>query len=256
MRIVIIEDEDLAAESLEKMLLSAGYDLTIKKRLESVAQAVAWFKENTCDLIFSDIHLGDGESFEIFEALDIQTPIVFTTAFDHYAIKSFQFYAIDYLLKPYDKEKLKNAIEKYINFRGVSDKDYESLHSLINKLKEVPGAVSEQQRFLVYKGDELVSIKSEEVAYFMADNKLLFLFTTNGGVYLYEDTISSLEPKLSKKDFFKINRKFIVRHNAIKSIVRYSQNRLRVHLQPVPTDTDTILISSRNIGAFKDWLNN
>lgn len=255
MEVVIIEDEDLAAESLKGMLLNSGFDLTIKKRLESVQQSIAWFKDNTCDLIFSDIHLGDGESFEIFKALNINTPIIFTTAFDHYAIKSFQFYAIDYLLKPYDKEKLKSAIEKYINYSNTSDNKYEDLYNLIHKLKAAPEVHAEQERFLVYKGDELVSINSDEVAYFMADNKLLFLYTTTGGVYLYDDTISNLSLKLSKKDFFKINRKFIIRHNAIQSIVRYSQNRLRVHLQPATTIKDPILISSKNIGAFKDWLN-
>lgn len=256
MKVVIIEDEDLAAESLEKMLLNSGFDLVIKKRLESVEQSIAWFKENTCDLIFSDIHLGDGESFEIFKALNIDIPIIFTTAFDYYAIKSFQFYAIDYLLKPYDKEKLKNAIEKYINYSHTPARKHEGLDGLLNKLKAVQETKTEQQRFLVYKGDELVSINSEEVAYFMADNKLLFLYTTTNNVYLYEDTITNLTPKLSKKDFFRINRKFIIQHNAIKSIVRYSQNRLRVYLQPDAKIDKPILISSRNMGAFKDWLNN
>jgi len=111
MDIVIIEDEDLAAGSLEKLLLKSDYDLKIKKRLASVAQSIKWFRNNTCDLIISDIHLGDGESFEIFEVLKINIPIIFTTAFDQYAIQSFQFYAIDYLLKPYDKTKLNNSCD-------------------------------------------------------------------------------------------------------------------------------------------------
>lgn len=256
MEVVIIEDEDLAAELLESMLLRSGYDLIVKKRLESVKQSIEWLKENTCDLIFSDIHLGDGESFEIFETLNTTTPIIFTTAFDRYAIQSFEYLAIDYLLKPYDKEKLHKAIEKYLNYSNTLDKNYGNLQELLKKLKEVPEVASEQKRFLVYKGEELVSINSEEVAYFMADNKLLFLYTQAGGVYLYEDTISNLELKLSPKDFFKINRKFIVRHNAIKSIVRYSQNRLRLHLLPATTNPEPILISSKNIGAFKAWLNN
>lgn len=256
MEVVIIEDEDLAAESLENMLLKTEHKLVVKKRLESVKQAVEWFQENSCDLIFSDIHLGDGESFEIFEALDIDTPIIFTTAFDHYAIQTFQYYAVDYLLKPYNKRKLNNAIEKYIAYTATPKKDYSDLQNIISKLKTIPEVTVTQSRFLVTKGEELLSINSDEVAYFMADNKLLFLFTKTGKVFLYEDTISNLELKLSPKDFFKINRKFIVSHNAIKTIVKYSQNRLKVNLQPIPNTNEPILISSKNIHAFKDWLNN
>lgn len=256
MEVVIIEDEDLAAESLGKILTNSKHSLTIKKRLESVKQSIAWFKDNTCDLIFSDIHLGDGESFEIFEALEINSPIVFTTAFDHYAIQSFKFYAVDYLLKPYGKKRVNSSIEKYLAYTTTPAKDYSDLQHLISKLKAIPETTAKQSRFLVSKGEELLSINSQEVAYFMADNKLLFLFTKTGKVFLYEDTISNLELKLSEKDFFKINRKFIVSHNAIKTIVRYSQNRLKVDLQPTPNNKEPILISSKNIHAFKDWLNN
>ncbi|GGF72302.1 two component transcriptional regulator, LytTR family [Wenyingzhuangia marina] len=256
MDIVIIEDEDLAAESLEKLLLKSEHKINIKKRLESVAQSIAWFKENTCDLIFSDIHLGDGESFEIFETLKITTPIIFTTAFDQYAIQSFQFFAIDYLLKPYDKVKLNNAIEKYVKSSSNAVNDFSQLEDLISKLNTSSEQKTEQERFLVTRGEKLISITSNEIAYFMAENKTLFLFTTNGDSYLYDDTISNLEHKLSKKDFFKINRKYIVRHNAIKNIIKYSQNRLKVELQPSPSTNDFILISSKNINTFKDWLNN
>lgn len=256
MEVVIIEDEDLAAEYLASILLKTRFNLKVIKRLHSVKQATAWFKDNTCDLIFSDIHLGDGESFEIFDALNIHIPIIFTTAFDQYAIQSFQFHAVDYLLKPYDKEKLHQAIEKYVSYTSTPEIKYKELQKLLQKLKTESNHQAEQTRFLVSKGKELVSISSEEVAYFMADDKLLFLFTQTGKVYLYEDTISNLELKLSKRDFFKINRKFIVKHQAIKSIVKYSQNRLRVDLHPSPNNKEPILISAKTIRTFKDWLNN
>ncbi|MGY5353921.1 LytR/AlgR family response regulator transcription factor [Wenyingzhuangia sp. IMCC45467] len=257
MDIVIIEDEDLAAESLEKLLLKSNHNINIKKRLESVSQSIAWFKENTCDLILSDIHLGDGESFEIFDTLKISTPIIFTTAFDQYAIQSFQFFAIDYLLKPYDKNKLNRAIEKYINYNVTNtNNDFSQLENLIFQLNSQKNPESNQERFLVSRGEKLISITSNEIAYFMAENKSLFLYTTTGESYLYDDTILSLEQKLSKKDFFKINRKFIVRHNAIKNIIKYSQSRLKIELQPSPDINDFILISAKNINAFKDWLNN
>lgn len=256
MDIVIIEDEDLAAQSLEKLLLKSPHDLVIKKRLESVEEAVQWFKQNTCDLIFSDIHLGDGESFEIFETLKMNTPIIFTTAFNQYAIQAFQFFAIDYLLKPYESNKLNNALDKYMNFSAPVKNDFNPLEQLLNQLNTTQESKNTQERFLVFKGEKLISITSKEIAYFMAENKSLFLFTTSGESYLYDDTILNLETKLSKKDFFKINRKYIVRHNAIKSIVKYSQNRLKIELQPPVKSDDFIFISSKNINAFKAWLNN
>lgn len=257
MEIVIIEDEDLAAESLEKMLLKIDASLTVVKRLESVEESIAWFKNNTCQLILSDIHLGDGESFEIFETLNLNIPIIFTTAFDQYAIQSFQFYAIDYLLKPYDKEKLKNAIQKYQNYNNSSQHtNLAALEKLLTNLKYAQqDPITEQERFLVTRGETLLSITSNEIAYFMAENKSLFLFTHQGDSFLYEDTLSSLEPKLSKKRFFKINRKYIVSHLAIKSIVKYSQSRLKIELQPNNNTKDLILVSANYINAFKDWLN-
>jgi two-component system response regulator LytT len=256
MDIVIIEDEDLAAESLEKLLLKSGRNVVIKKRLESVEEAIEWFKTNSCDLIFSDIHLGDGESFEIFETLEIKIPIVFTTAFDKYAIQSFQFFAIDYLLKPYNEEKLDSAIEKYLNFNTPALDEFSKIENLLLQLKAKDKKRNIQERFLVSRGEQLISIKSDEIAYFMAQDKYLFLFTTTGESYLYEDTISNIELKLSEKDFFKINRKFIVSHNAIKQILKYSQNRLKLELEPVPNFSELILVSSKSIKDFKNWLNN
>ncbi|SDS48931.1 two component transcriptional regulator, LytTR family [Polaribacter sp. KT25b] len=255
MDIVIIEDEDLAANSLEKMLLKMEYPITIKKRLESVEQSIEWFKNNTCDLILSDIHLGDGESFEIFDSLKIKTPIIFTTAFDQYAIQSFQFFAIDYLLKPYDTVRLENAIKKHINFNKNTAVDFKQLDKYILELKDSNEKKEEQKRFLVSIGENFRSIESNQIAYFMAENKSLFIFTISGESYLYADTISSLEHKLSKDQFFKINRKYIISHLAIKKIAKYSHNRLKIELQPQINARDLIFVSSNRITAFKDWLN-
>ena len=255
MDIVIIEDEDLAAASLEKLLLKSEHTIKIIKRLESVAQSVEWFKNNTCDLILSDIHLGDGESFEIFELLQIKTPIIFTTAFDKYAIQSFQYFAIDYLLKPYDKEKLDAALEKYIGFSNNGNEANGKLEELLLQMNSRSEIKVDKQRFLVSRGKQLISIKSKDIAYFMAQDKYLFLFTINDESYLYEDTISDLEDKLSDKDFFKINRKYIVRHNAIKSIIKYSKNRIKLELNSSSNSDELILVSSKNNVAFKNWLN-
>ena len=168
MDIVIIEDEDLAAASLEKLLLKSKHTIKIKKRLESVEQSIDWFKNNSCDLILSDIHLGDGESFEIFELLQIKIPIIFTTAFDKYAIQSFQYFAVDYLLKPYDKLKLDTAIDKYIGFNKNNNESNGKLEELLMQMNSRSVIKVEKERFLVARGKQLMSIKSENIAYFMA----------------------------------------------------------------------------------------
>ncbi len=251
MEVIIIEDENIAALSLENLLLKSNFNIKIKAKLENVKKATEWLKNNSCDLIFSDIHLGDGDSFEIFENLSIKTPIIFTTAFEKYALQSFQFTVIGYLLKPYSLEKINLAIERFLLLKSKP-------HLEINKLNSVSdsyNAKTTQERFLVFKGKQLISINSSEISYFMAQGKNLFLYTINGNSYLYEDTISNLETKLSNTDFFKINRKFIIRHNAIKNIFKYSTNRIKIELNPSPNLDEIILVSSTKNNSFKNWLN-
>jgi len=253
--VVIIEDEDLAASSLENLLLKSPYSISVKKRLESVEDSIVWLQNNTCDLILSDIHLGDGYSFEIFEKLRTSTPIIFTTAFDEYAIKSFQFFAIDYLLKPYSEEALQKAIEKYVGLnedKGYSDKLEQLLLQMSSKINDQ----KEKERFLVSKGNLSISIKREDVAYFMAQGKYLFLFTFDNESYLYDGTISSLEEELSEKYFFKINRKYIIQHSAIKNISKYSNNRIKIDLQSDLNVEEILLVSAQRIKDFKNWLDN
>ncbi|RKF04659.1 LytTR family two component transcriptional regulator [Tenacibaculum lutimaris] len=253
--VVIIEDEDLAASSLENLLLKSPYSISVKKRLESVEDSIVWLQNNTCDLILSDIHLGDGYSFEIFEKLKTSTPIIFTTAFDEYAIKSFQFFAIDYLLKPYSEEALQKAIEKYVGLnedKGYSDKLEQLLLQMSSKINDQ----KEKERFLVSKGNLSISIKREDVAYFMAQGKYLFLFTFDNESYLYDGTISSLEEELSEKYFFKINRKYIIQHSAIKNISKYSNNRIKIDLQSDLNVEEILLVSAQRIKDFKNWLDN
>ncbi|RSC92147.1 DNA-binding response regulator [Tenacibaculum singaporense] len=255
MNVVIIEDEDLAAASLENLLKKSPYPISVKKRLESVEDSILWLQENTCDLILSDIHLGDGYSFEIFEKLKTSTPIIFTTAFDEYAIKSFQFFAIDYLLKPYNEELLNKAMEKYINLhesKGYTNK----LEQLLLQMNSRIQHQKEKERFLVSKGSLSISIQREDVAYFMAQGKYLFLFTFDSESYLYDGTISSLEEELSEKYFFKINRKYIIQHSAIKNISKYSNNRIKIDLQPSLKVEEMLLVSAQRIKDFKNWLDN
>lgn len=202
MNIVIIEDEDLAAASLEKLLLQSGYNIVIKKRLESVAESIEWFKENSCDLIFSDIHLGDGESFEIFETLKIKIPIIFTTAFDKYAIQSFQFHAIDYLLKPYDSAKLNAAIEKYMSFNEPVAGEFSKIENLLLQLKERNKEI--QERFLVSRGEQLLSIKVPRLLILWRKTSIFFYLQKTESVICMKIRfrISSLNYRL--KTFLKL----------------------------------------------------
>ncbi len=252
MNVIIIEDEDLAVLSLEKLLKNSPFDITIIKRLESVNESINWLSKNTCDLIFSDIHLGDGESFEIFKKLQIDTPIIFTTAYDHYVIKSFEFYAIDYLLKPYSKEKLYKAIEKHLKITENNGLKSE-LNSFLNSISEQKQDT--KKRFLVSSGNKFLSININEISFFMAQGKDLFLHTFSGKSYLYDDTISNLETFLPTKDFFKINRKYIVNFNSIKNIIKYDKNRIAIELNN-SIQEEKIIVSTTKTTDFKNWLNN
>ncbi|RJE70642.1 LytTR family DNA-binding domain-containing protein [Reichenbachiella sp. MSK19-1] len=254
MKVVIIEDEDLASEFLEKLLLKSPYDLEVIAILDSKMQAFEWFQYNSCDLIFSDIHLGDGMSFEIFDSLDIKTPIIFTTAFDKYAIQSFEYFAIDYLLKPYNREKLNSALEKYTGLNATGSEQGDKIEMLLKEFKGQAPKKS-QERFLVTRGDQLISLKSSDIGCFMADDKYLYLYTKEGDSYLYEDTISNLALKLDPEDFFKVNRKYIVSHAAIKTLSKFSKNRINVELGIGALSEELILVSAKNVGAFKNWLN-
>ncbi|MDO5981385.1 LytR/AlgR family response regulator transcription factor [Flavivirga spongiicola] len=254
MKVVIIEDEELAATSLEKLLLKSTYNIDVIAHLESVEEATEWLANNKCDIIFSDIHLGDGESFEIFENLQITVPIIFTTAFDRYAIKSFKYFAIDYLLKPYDAQKLDQAIKKYKDVVSLPEIYQQKMTNLFLEMNSIKKTAETQERFLINNGKQLISIESKEISFFRAQGKHLFLHDVNGDNYLYSDTILGLEQKLSHRDFFKVNRNYIIKHSAIKNIYEYSNNRLKIELHFALDKNEIILVSAKVKKKFKAWL--
>ena len=198
MNAVIIEDEYLAATELERLLGEIAPEVVILAKLDSVSESVKWLKKNKAELIFMDIHLGDGQSFDIFEQVEITVPVIFITAYDEYALKAFKYQGIDYILKPFDKEELQQALNK--------------LDSLSTTGEPFPVATLAvyQERFLVTVGTKMKSITVGDVAYFMADGKYLVLFTRDGQNYILDQTISGIETKLNPALFFKINRKFII----------------------------------------------
>ncbi|MBX2842279.1 MAG: LytTR family DNA-binding domain-containing protein [Flammeovirgaceae bacterium] len=251
MKVLIVEDEQLAADTLERMLLDLNSEIEILDKIDSVKKAVKWLSENEVDLLFLDIHLADGKSFSIFEKVDVKTPIIFTTAYDQYAIKAFKLNSIAYLLKPIDEEELEEALEKYENLKETSQGvDVASILKAIDQ-KEA----SFQKRFMVTTGEKIRSILIEEVAYFMGEDKYLYLITKDNKKYIIDSTLTKLEYLLDPERFFRINRKFTISFDSIKEMVVYSKSRVKVELDPpAPYNLEAIVSVDRS-GSFKKWLN-
>lgn len=250
MNIVIIEDEKFAANHLEKMILKYDSEIKVMAKLESVQEAVEWFKSNIDpDLIFLDIHLDDGLSFSIFEKVNIKVPIIFTTAFDEYAIRAFKLKSIDYLLKPIMQEDLNQAIEKFKSWKLTNQTtiDINSLYELINK-KDMPY----KDRFSVYVGQKIKTVKAEDIAYFYSESGITLLVTTEKGQYDVNYSLEDLTKQLNPKDFFRINRQLIIRLNAIKNVHVYPKSRLKIELNP--TFSKDVFVTIDKVTKFKEWL--
>lgn len=253
-KIVIVEDEHLATRELVKILQALRPNkIEIEAHLENVEQAVQYLSEHKPDLIFMDIHLGDGNSFEIFERLDLKIPVVFTTAYDQYAIQAFKQCSVDYLLKPMDSEDVEAALYKFETmFQADKSLDFNALQKSLNSLMI---GDQYQERFMVSRGDRLSSLEVETVAYFMADGKALYLFGFDGNRYLFDGTLASLESKLNPKRFFRINRKFMVSYQAIEDMHYYSKNRIKLNLKPNHPECIDAIVSQDRCTEFKKWLN-
>lgn len=253
MKVVIIEDEAFAALRLKKMILEFNPDIEILAELESVAESVKWFKSNPePDLIFLDIHLEDDLSFAIFDQVNISSPVIFTTAFDEYAIKAFKLKSIDYLLKPIVHEELAAALKKYEQFSGLQNNsvDLQLLYNLItNKDKKY------RERFSFSIGTKIKMVDVSDIAYFFVMDKGVFLRTNQGSTINVDFTLDKLEEMLNPDNFFRINRKYLINIASIGNMVAYSRGRVKVELKPkADAEFDTIVSIDRS-GEFKKWLN-
>ena len=248
MRILIIEDEMPAANRMIRMLQKLFPAGEFLERLDTVSRAVRWFGENSPpDLIFCDIQLADGISFEIFEKVKVTAPVIFTTAFDQYAIKAFQVNAIDYLLKPINPAELEKAVDKFKSRQLKPALDIDVLRGLLQLEKK-----AFKSRFLVRFGEKIQSIAMEEVAFFFSEERVTFLQTKEGKKYVLDATLEQVESQIDPEVFFRINRKYLCRVDAVDEVLTYSNSRLKVKLKNCP-DHD-ILISREKVGDFKDWL--
>lgn len=253
MRVVIIEDEARAAKRLEKLL--KGYDaaIDIVATLESVKDAVRFFKSNTqVDLIFSDIQLADGLSFEIYAQVPTVAPIIFTTAYDQYAIDAFKTNSIDYLLKPVNEEDLAKAISKFKQLTKLSlpQPDVQVLLQLLQQANQPK--ISFKKRFLVKIGAQIKSIPVEDILAFYSKEKTNYLFTREKRSYVIEQSIDQLELDLDPDHFFRISRGFVVNLEAPAQVIAYSNSRLKITIAGL--ESELIIVARDKTKAFKTWL--
>jgi DNA-binding LytR/AlgR family response regulator len=251
-KIVLIEDEYPAAERLAKMIRELG-ELEIVAVLESVETSVKFFKNNThIDLIFSDVQLSDGLSFEIFEQVSPQSPIIFTTSYDEYAIKAFKVKSIDYLLKPVKMQELEQAYQKFLDFKKSFSPDAYNLQleKLLNQLNPKPK--NYKQRFLVKYQEQIIPVSQEQIAYFYATNKMVCMVLKENKQFLMDYTLEELEHLLNPALFFRLNRQFIVSAEAIQKIHTYFNGKLKIELNPTPLEE--VLVSRDKNVLFQEWL--
>lgn len=250
MNIIIIEDEKPAARLLQRKVEKLG--LQINTLLHSVEESIRWFQNNPHpDLIFLDIQLSDGLSFEIFENIDIKSAVIFTTAYDEYALRAFKLNSIDYLLKPIDEDDLEIAVNKFKSRNQLSTNlslDFE----MIKKMLLNPIDREYKKRFTIKLGQQLKMVSIVDVECFYSENKGTYLHTFDNRDYLIDLTLEQLESEIDPKDFYRISRKFIIPMNGIKEIKIYSNSRLKVIL---PTyKADEVIVAREKVSDFKNWL--
>ena len=247
---LIIEDEEPAADRLKKLVAKADPDIEVADIIVSVRSAVNYLKNNSPDIIFLDIHLADGESFEIFRQIHVTCPIIFTTAYDQFALQAFKLNSIDYLLKPVKKEELETALKKFKDLFRVHKEtivDYQKLAEYMGKEKPVY-----KKRLLIRYGDLFKTIEIKDAAYFFSENKISYVCTKQNAQYALDNTLDELEGFLEPKEFFRINRQFIVSVDSIDKMVAVSKSRVKLSLKP-HTEHETIVSTERS-PEFKKWL--
>lgn len=253
-KVLIVEDEMPSARKLKTFLSIIAPDFTVLDILDTIADTVEFLQENTVDLIFLDIHLADGNSFDIFEQIDIDIPIIFTTAYNKYAIDAFKQMSIDYLLKPLEKERLKLAVDKYLKIRNRHLKnnyytDYKNINKLIT---QISNQKEYKQRFMIHFRNKMKSIATSDIAAFYSESKSVFLMTYAGTTYDVPYSLEQLEQVLNPEEFFRANRQCIVSINTVEEAIAYSHNKLL--LKTLPALPIEIIISSKKTSKFKKWL--
>lgn len=250
MKVVIIEDEMPAASRLSSLVKAQNPQVQIVATLDSIESAVQWFGSMPMpDLVFMDIQLADGLSFDIFQQTEVNAPVIFTTAFDQYTLRAFKVNSIDYLLKPIDEKELAQAMLKYQKL--FSEKTDSFTQRLLQAVREIQsGGFAE--RLLVKRGQQMSYVKTQSVAYAYADGKLCRAVDFQGNKYLLETTLSQLEEKLQPNKFYRVNRQLLVNIDAVVKVHSWLGGRLKLELS-LPSEAET-LVSRERVGGFKEWL--
>jgi len=252
MKAIIVEDEIAASENLTFLLKSIDPTIEILKVLDSVKSAIEYFSSpNEAELVFMDIHLADGISFEIFEEVSIHIPLIFTTAFDQYAIKAFKLNSIDYLLKPINEEELSDALEKY--------KDrLEPIKPINNQIEGVLKLLHSKNKiykktYLFQKRDELIPIKTEDLAYFFIETGIVKVVTFDNQLFVIDKKLEDIEEEIDPSLFYRVNRQIVLNRNSIANIKHYFNGKLVVNT--APKFEDRIVVSKAKATSFKNWIN-
>ncbi len=250
LNVLIIEDETLAADRLEGMIREIAPEYRILAKIGSVKESIKWLTTNSADLIFLDIQLSDGLSFSIFDQVTVHTPVIFTTAYDQYAIKAFRLNSISYLLKPIRKNELIESLQKYQNLKSSFNIDFERL------LADLQGKKPEyKKRFLIQTGEKIRKIEIADIAWFYAQDKGVYMRTSQNHTYPAEGSLDSLTQQVDPAQFFRINRKYLVNMDAIANMVAWSRGRIKLELKPkVDDEFDSVVSIDRTID-FRKWLN-
>lgn len=249
MKAVIVEDEYVAAQSLQRLIASVDEEIQVLTVLQSVEESVEWFSLHPApDLVFMDIHLADGSSFTIFEKVKIDCPIVFTTAYDEYSLKAFEVNSIDYLLKPINKKSLEKALSKYKNFSFKAD-NTDLVSSILDSLKQTK--LNYKSHFLIPHKDKLLPLPVEKIAYIYSEYKMAKLVTFDQQTYTLDTSLDELSRQLDPALFFRANRQYILSHEAINDISIWFGGKLSVNLSL--STPDKIIVSRARVSEFKNW---
>ena len=252
LKILIIEDEEPATKRLQKLIFELEPDAKVLDNIVSVSSAINWFREEhpSPDLIFCDIQLSDGLSFEIFKNVEVLNPVIFITAYDQYAIEAFKVNSIDYLLKPVKKDDLNVAFDKFKKLNPGNKNSSIDINKLLESFSTSRSGY--KTRFIVRYGEHIKTIKTEDIAYFNTENKINFLTTYEPRRFTIDYNLDTLESMLDPKIFFRINRQYIISIKAINEMFAYSKSRVLIKLKP-PAREETIVSTERS-GDFKLWL--
>lgn len=253
MKVLIVEDEIPAARQLERLIKELNPNFEIVGHTQSVEKTVTWLNNQTPDLIFMDIQLSDDLSFAIFDKVNVQSPVIFTTAYDEYALQAFKVNSIDYLLKPIDKDELEKSIAKLDNLRAMSQQPYPPSFT-----RDIANTIIQQKpiyknRFLVKRGEQFLSIPVQEITHFVSEHKVTYCITQEQLKFSIENTLEELEKLLDPSQFFRVNRKCVIHFNSIDKIHNYFNGKLLVKIRS--RFDNEFKVSKDKAGIFKAWLN-